>query len=431
MNAPPLKTLFRNVLLLAIAAAVPCPAFSAPSQSSYLRPFEDIGQETHSGGYAPSISVRGVPRRGRLIDVELTGGAPNTPATMFVGEISFSVVQGVLIVPEPNNGHVLTIDPNGNAHAAFVWPSNAEGHNLAVQFLARDGQGGYLSSNAIVGTTLTVAEALALESATAEATGWAGISVRSVRSLLEIASTETREDTAEIIVALGALPNVHSSESGSGPFAAGVVSAFPISAPEVESYKQGLLSRITLGDELVEVTLEHETFGQFETYSIAEPENALVKFNSFSEHFAAQWPNPMAASWNGVELALIGSETGQAGEEDPELPSSGRWWSEHPWFGYEHWSCTAEVVLTCDGGDVNICDATADCPPNLLWDAEIGVSPSVSQSGDCCVVAVEIGAASGFKSVSVENGVVTITGLLGQSMSRRELLGACCPDEEQ
>ena len=425
------RLLYRIHSLAFILIFMASAAIAAPVTPQTDTPWQELGYSVTSGGFTPQLSIEGTARVGRQCRVTISDAPPGRQGGVYFGLPTYGVVLGHTLVPDNTRYFPFTVDLNGQATIDFTWTVPNPGEQRAFQAVIRDGGGGYAFSNASLGTAMTMAEGVVYDAALTASSNWQDVQVRSVNEVATISGMQSRQAAIDIMVALGAMPDMHWSGPGT-PFGVGIIPQYYGLIPQavLDQHETFLGSLLHDNSTLVEVVFYEPSVGSFSSYSVVHAGEDLVAYDTFMDNMCMNWPMPAQPVLSQAGSGFAGLPNSAA---PPEHNSRVEWTSSN-YLGVEMFSGFAELVIECDEeGNVNICSSSSDCDSSFTWEAVVSTSDSISENGDCCVVKASIGAASGLKGAKVgADGVsIEISGWLGQSYAQTVVLIQCCDDPSQ
>jgi len=394
-------------------------------------PWQELGYSVTSGGFTPQLSIECTARVGRQCRVTISDAPPGRQGGLYFGLPTYGVILGHTLVPDNTRYFPFTVGLNGQATIDFAWTVPNPGEQRAFQAVIRDGGGGYAFSNAALGTAMTRAEGVVYDAALSASNNWQAVEVKSVKEVAAINDTQSRQAAIDIMVALGAMPDMHWSGQGT-PFGVGIIPQYYglIPQAELDQHETFLSSLLSDNSTLVEVVFYEPSVGNFSSYSVVHAGEDLVAYDTFMDNMCMNWPIPVEPVLSQVGSGFAGLPNSAAAPEHNSRVD----WSSSNYLGVEMFSGFAELVIECDEeGNVNICSSRSDSASSFTWEAAVSTSDSISENGDCCVVQASIGAASGLKGAKVgADGVsIEISGWLGQSYAQTVVLIQCCEDLAQ
>jgi len=321
----------------------------------------------------------------------------------------FSMYKGLILVPTPSTPLIRKFDANGEAYVKLIWSSLASaGDEFAVQVDAITPNNSLTRSNAVIGTTMTGAEAAAYSYAEVASKGWRDIDVVSVEEALVIATSIDVESGVDLVLS-GSFPDA-TEDVGVSTFNLTTLSLAGITAAEWASFRGDVRPYVSLGDTAIKVKWHHDSLGDFESYSIFRGMTSGIGLDGFEFLMPDVFPMPISAAPSG-------------GFRTTPVDVGSTW----P-FGYQA-RVTGSVAVGCDSsGHVQGCGMNAtSISPAPTWDAQHSFECAPGISDNCCYCTFNIAIVSGFKSISVDGlGGFTVSGNIGYSLRQSYAMKACC-----
>lgn len=306
---------------------------------------------------------------------------------------------------------------------------------LALTFVATSafategapGSAGLPSSQPEPGTAPTLIETIAMEQLSAVAAGWAGVEVESAMELFQVAAVGTTEVAADLAVQYGFFPDAAQLDDGTYPeLGMGLVLATPsITQAQVDAYTTELAGQLEVSDYICWISWKSDSQGAFNSVAIVDADG--IDFDTFASNMPAQYP-PVAPY-------VPDADAGYMAQDDQIGP--GWTWKVTNGFGVEAATMESSVKVQCLNGKVITCSSENSSSSTFLWEARVESSCKTIKNPDgsnteCCFCEISMGYASGFRSLEVGAGGVSlkVTGALGCAGAFDGQQMKCCGEAE-
>ncbi len=273
------------------------------------------------------------------------------------------------------------------------------------------------------GTAPTLIETIAMEKLSAMTAGLAGVEVESALELFQVATVGTTEVVADLVVQYGFFPDAAQQDDGTYPeLGVGLVLGTPsITQAEIDAYTSTLATIIEPSDYVCWITWSSKSAGDFNSVLVLNTSG--LTFDTFASNMTAQYPPAVPF--------VPDADTGFMFHDEPL--GTGWDWSVDNIFGLEAATMSSRVKVQCANGKVVTCSSENVRSSIILWESRVESSCKTIKNPDgsnteCCFCEVSMGYASGFRSLEVGAGGVSlkVTGSLGVAGAFDAQQQKCC-----